>query len=155
MDTNSLLQILKATLSTDAPTRRSAESTFLSSWVPHPDTLFPALLSIMSSHEGGIITEEMQCTAAVFFRRWIARGSADDDRSAAFFHLSDAKAIQSGLLAAFTGTAFKSVRNRIADAIGQVASISAAYEEWHELVQLIISSLQGGGKCEWLDLTNL
>ena len=148
MDTSTLVQILQATLATDTATRRAAESTFLSTWVPQPNHLFPALLSIMSN---GSLPEELQCAAAVFFRRWIARPvnengkeDGDEDSSSAFFHLSDAKALQSGLLAAFTAARSKTVRNRIADAVGQVATIVAPYEEWRELVNLIVSSLQGG-----------
>lgn len=144
-----LVQILQATLSTDAATRRAAESTFLTGWVPQPDRLFPALLAIMQNAQ---FPEEIRSSAAVFFRRWIARpvssgeGSAqeDEDSSAAFFHLADPKAIQTGLLTAFTTCTSKVVRNRVADAIGQVATVVAPYEEWRELVQLIITSLQGG-----------
>jgi hypothetical protein len=151
MDSNALVLILQATLSNDAATRRGAESSFLSTWVPQPDHLYASLISIMQNEH---LPEEVRCTAAVFFRRWIARPVAettaagaeeeDDDSSAAFFHLSNAKAVQGGLLAAFTSCTSKQVRKRVADAIGQVATIVAPYEEWRELVQLTISSLQQG-----------
>lgn len=149
MDSNALVQILQAALSNDAATRRSAESSFLSTWVPHPDTLYPSLLAVMQNDQ---LPEEIRCSAAVFFRRWIARpvveGEGEEDSSAAFFHLSNAKAVQEGLLKAFTACPSKLVRKRLADAIGQVATIVAPYEEWRDLVQLVISSLQQGMQSE-------
>ncbi len=153
MNSGALVQILQATLSNEATTRRAAESTFMSTWVPQPDHLYPTLLSIMQNAQ---IPEEVRCTAAVFFRRWIARavteGSDEEDSSAALFHLTDPKAVQTGLLTAFTTCDSKLVRKRLADAIGQVASLISRYEEWQELVQLTISSLQQGKNSEGGDL---
>ena len=72
-----LIQILRATLSNRADSRREAENTFLSNWGPRPSELFPQLASIML--ESSQYTPEEQSLAAIFFRRWINRESSNEN----------------------------------------------------------------------------
>lgn len=151
-----LIQILRATLSDRADIRREAENAFLSYWVPRPTDLFPQLASIMLG--SGQYSPEEQSLAAIFFRRWINRESSNGNRKkshhinllfiiyleAVSWH-ELAPEIQNSckvaLLESFSRSNNRTVRNRISDAIAQIASLVCQYEEWRELMEFLVVSM--------------
>lgn len=153
-----LVSILRATLSEQTETRRQAENIFLTQWVPRPRELFPQLATIMLSGAGEGVSGEEQAMAAVFFRRWISRESSVGGKGAeggatveqsqhpaltAWNELDEPRqrGCQRMLLEAFCRTDSRTVRNRIADAIGEVAVLVSPYEEWRELLELLVEML--------------
>ena len=165
-----LLQILRATLSDRADIRRDAESAFLTNWVPRPAELFPQLVAVLL----GSYSPQEQSLAAIFFRRWINRESVTENSkkklrkmnfymymfcSALFFlflatvawnELSSEVqvACKAALLESFNRSNDRTVRNRISDAISQVANIVSQYEEWRELMEFIVVSMSNSSQSD-------
>lgn len=57
-------------------------------------------------------------------------------------------ACKAALLESFNRSNDRTVRNRISDAISQVASLASQYEEWRELMEFLVVSLSNGSQSD-------
>ncbi|KAK3384805.1 armadillo-type protein [Podospora didyma] len=134
-------QLILALQSSDNSTRSQAEEHLQNNWTnPRPETLLMGLAEQIASSPDGSV----RAFAAVIFRKIASktRKTATSDNTDMFFSLEQeqAVAIRTQLLNSLGAETIDSVRNKISDAVAEVArQYSDNNQSWQDLLEALFS----------------
>lgn len=135
-----LQQLLSGLSSSDNAVREAHEQTFEKTWMSRPEILFPGLCMVITSDPN----PATRSFAAILFRKIIGRNMSAGTGAKAirlWESLDSATRKNCGetLISGWKNEKFKEVRNKISDAIAEVARVISIHEDWPQLLNLLWS----------------
>ncbi|PJF18626.1 Karyopherin Sal3 [Paramicrosporidium saccamoebae] len=135
-----LQQILVGLSSSDNSIREKHEQAFEQNWISQPEVLFPSLCMVITMDQ----TPTSRSLAAIILRRVLGKSipAPTGGKNVRLWSTLSADAQKNcgeTLLNSWKGESVKEVRNKISDAIAEVARIVNLHEEWPQLLTLIWS----------------